>query len=43
MNKKLIRNAFEKMQNFKVELIVPFVSRVGKLELALDFELFRDG
>ena len=30
------------IQNFMVELIVPFVSRIREFELALDFELIGD-
>ena len=34
LNKTCLRNVFEMIQNFKVELLNPFVSRIGKSELS---------
>ena len=38
---KRCQNAFEMIQNFKVKLMVPFVTRIRKFEFALDFKRFR--
>jgi len=39
---KRFRNAIKMIQDFKIVLIVPFVSSISKFEFALDFELFGD-